>query len=151
QYRAPYRWLSKLGLNPSRHGWQGWLQTEKALPRSALGDADVMTVILDSARAALREIGIPLQRLRWLLYGQGDPNDWRLVHDDAVGIRYTPLTTRGHARMGARERVLETAQKYPDRLRVELNALATRVILDQQNRAVGVEYLSGERLYRAHS
>src|SRR6266508_1124338 len=54
------------------------------------------------------------------------------------------------ARMGARERVLETAQKYPHRLKLELNALATRVLLDGRNRAIGVEYLRGERLYRAH-
>ena len=70
--------------------------------------------------------------------------------ENAIGVRYTPLTTRNHARMGTRERLIETAQKYPDRLRVELNALVTRVIFDQQNRATGVEYLKGERLYRAH-
>jgi choline dehydrogenase-like flavoprotein len=47
--------------------------------------------------------------------------------------------------------VLEIACKYPDRLRVELNALATRVLFDDDNRAVGVEYLKGQRLYRAHT
>src|SRR5260370_11464654 len=52
--------------------------------------------------------------------------------------------------MGAREGALETAQKYPDRLRIELDALVTRVLLDETNRATGVEYLKGERLYRAH-
>jgi choline dehydrogenase len=51
---------------------------------------------------------------------------------------------------GTRERVLEIACKYPDRLRVELNALATRVLFDDSNRAVGIEYLKGQRLYRAH-
>jgi choline dehydrogenase-like flavoprotein len=40
---------------------------------------------------------------------------------------------------------------HPDRLQIELNALATRVLFDDSNRAVGVEYLSGERLYRAHA
>jgi choline dehydrogenase-like flavoprotein len=33
---------------------------------------------------------------------------------------------------------------------VELDALVTRVILDEQNRTTGVEYLKGKRLYRAH-
>ena len=38
-YRTPYRWLYKLlGWNPSRHGFAGWLSTEKALPLEALGD-----------------------------------------------------------------------------------------------------------------
>jgi choline dehydrogenase len=72
------------------------------------------------------------------------------VTENAVGVRYIPLATRDHARMGTRERVLETAQKYPDRLRVELDALVTRVVLDDRNRATGVEYLKGEGLYRAH-
>ena len=94
-------------------------------------------------------MGRPLERARWLFQGKLDPNDWRLVKDDAVGLRYMPLTTHGHARTGTRERVLETARRHPDRLRIELNALATRVIFDGQQRAVGVEYLSGERLYRA--
>jgi choline dehydrogenase-like flavoprotein len=80
-----------------------------------------------------------------------DPNDWRLVKDNAVGIHYTPLTTRSHQRMGTRERVRDAARKYPDRLKIELNALATRVLFDERNRAVGVEYLKGERLYRAHA
>ena len=51
------------------------------------------------------------------------------------------LTTRNHARVGTRERVLEVAEKYPDRLKIELNALVTRVLLDENRRAIGVEYL----------
>ena len=39
----------------------------------------------------------------------------------------------------------------PGRLKIELNALATRVLFDESNRAIGVEYLKGERLYRAHA
>ena len=69
--------------------------------------------------------------------------------DNAVGVRYAPLTTDNHARVGTRERVLDVQRRYPDRLKIELNALATRVLLDETNRAVGVEYLKGERLYRA--
>ena len=99
---------------------------------------------------AFDDIGQPIERLIDLVEAKADPNDWRLVTENAVGVRYTPLATRNHARMGTRERVLETAQKYPDRLRVELDALVTRVLLDEHNRATGVEYLKGERLYRAH-
>jgi choline dehydrogenase len=80
-----------------------------------------------------------------------DPNDWRLVRQDSVGIRYLPLATNSHARTGSRERVQEIARRYPDRLRIVLNALATRVLLDNDNNAIGVEYLSGERQYRAHA
>ncbi len=89
--------------------------------------------------------------LRALLRSIGDPNDIDAIRSSAEGVRYTPLTTRDHRRIGTRERVLEVAARYPDRLRLELDALATRVLLDEHGRAVGVEYLKGERLYRAHA
>ncbi len=149
-YRPLERALSHLGSNPSRHGWDGWLQAEKAVPAAALGDFDLVQVLLHSAADAFDDVGQPIERLIGLVESKADPNDWRLVKENAVGVRYTPLATRAHHRMGARERVLETAQKYPDRLRIELDALVTRVVLDDNNRATGVEYLKGARLYRAH-
>ena len=79
-----------------------------------------------------------------------DPNSERGLRRRAEGLCCTPLTTRGHQRVGARERVRDVAVRYPDRLRIELNALATKVIFDPGKRAVGVAYLKGERLYRAH-
>ena len=149
-YRPLERVLAAAGPNPSRHGWHGWLQSEIAIPKAAVRDFGLVQVLLDSAHEAFDDIGQPIERLLDLVEAKADPNDWRLVAENAVGVRYTPLATRGHARMGARERVLETAQKYPDRLRIELDALVTRVLLDENNRATGVEYLKGERLYRAH-
>jgi choline dehydrogenase-like flavoprotein len=149
-YRPLERALAAVGPNPSRHGWHGWLQSEVAIPKAAVRDFGLVQVLLNSAHEAFDDIGQPIERLLDLVEAKADPNDWRLVTENAVGVRYTPLTTRGHARMGTRERVLETAQKYPDRLHVELDALVTRVLLDENNRATGVEYLKGERLYRAH-
>ena len=150
-HRWPYRLLDKVGINWTRHGWGGWLHTERAIPESMLEDRALIRLIKKSARQIFRRVGDPITGMRWFVQGQLDLNDWRLVRRDAVGVGYLPLTTRGHARMGARERVRETAQRYPDRLRIELNALATRVLLDGRNRATGVEYLRGERLYRAHA
>lgn len=150
QYRPLERALAAVGPNPSRHGWHGWLQSEIAIPKAAIRDFGLVQVLLNSAHEAFDDIGQPIESLLDLAEAKADPNDWRLVTENAVGVRYTPLATRGHARMGARERVLETAEKYPDRLRIELDALVTRVLLDENNRATGVEYLKGERLYRAH-
>jgi choline dehydrogenase len=149
-YRPLERALAAVGPNPSRHGWHGWLQSEVAIPKAAVRDIGLVQVLLDSAHEAFDDIGQPIERLLDLVEARADPNDWRLVTENPVGVRYTPLATRGHARVGTRERLLETAQKYPDRLRVELDALVTRVLLDENNRATGVEYLKGERLYRAH-
>lgn len=80
--------------------------------------------------------------------------DWdgiaQLTGDPSWNARAMRRYSRDHRRMGTRERVLETAQKFPDRLHLELDALVTRIVLDANKRATGVEYLKGKRLYRAH-
>lgn len=153
-HRPGWRWLSKLTgglINPTKHGFNGWLNTEVSIPEAAIKDQSLRTFLIDSAAAEVEDIGTPLaERLRWTLLGKGDPNDWRLVDGDSTGLRYPPLATNKHARNGARERVLDVMKKHPDKLVVELDALATRVLFDDQNRAIGVEYLKGARLYRAH-
>jgi choline dehydrogenase-like flavoprotein len=150
-HRWPYRLLAKLGINPTRHGFSGWLNTEKAIPESMFDDRALLRTIEAAAREVLVQFEEEAARgARWLVKGQLDLNDWRLVKQNSVGIGYVPLTTRHHARTGTRERVLETAKRFPGRLRLELDALAARVVFDEGGRAAGVEYLHGERLYRAH-
>jgi choline dehydrogenase-like flavoprotein len=151
RHRPFYRWLSNFGINPTRHGWRGWLSTEVALPLKLLRNPTLAKTILASAFEAMVGDRRLLSRLRWFFAGFFDPNDWRLVRENAVGLRYTPLTTSEHHRTGARERVLDVARRHPARLKIELDALVTRVIFDAANRAVGVEYLKGARQYRAHA
>jgi choline dehydrogenase-like flavoprotein len=152
RHRTPYRWMRKLfGYNPTRHGFGGWLSSERADPMLALENEDMMGVITKCAIQAFEAMGDPLTQLEWSVESQHDPNDWRLVQANSFGVRYAPVTTREHVRIGSRERVLNVARKLPDKLQIELNALVTRVLFDQGNRAVGVEYLKGERLYRAHA
>ena len=146
-----YRWLAKLGLNWTRHGWSGWLNTQVAIPKTALGDKDLVQVIIEAAHKAYEKVGQPFKRIIWFFQGQADPNDWRLVEDNSVGIRYPPLATNNHQRNGTRERLLDVAQKYPQNLTIELDALATKILFDDDNRAIGVEYLKGASLYRAHA
>ncbi|MEO5785361.1 MAG: GMC family oxidoreductase N-terminal domain-containing protein [Casimicrobiaceae bacterium] len=64
---------------------------------------------------------------------------------------YTPLSTSSHRRSAARERLLTTAAAHKGKLHIELDALATRVLFANDGSACGVEYLKGERLYRAHA
>ena len=77
------------------------------------------------------------------------------IHRNSTGIfktslRYAPLTTRNHQRVGARERVLEAREKFG--LEIETDAMVTRILFDDSGkRAVGVEYLKGSRLYKAFS
>jgi len=150
--RFLWRWMYKLfDWNPTRHGYEGWLCTEIAVPVQALKkDKRLVKVILESAKAAAKTVEMPLKRIWWFLIGRLDPNDWRLVNDNAVGIRLPPLATSRRRRNGTREFLLDVQEKYPGNLTIELNALATKVLFDEKNRAIGVEYLNGERLYRAH-
>ena len=148
-HRPLRRWLSKIGFNPTRHGWKGWLHTEKAIPMAALMNKDLFFTMADCAHESLIAAGHTVQRVGWFLKSWGDPNDWRLVRQrNVTGSRYLPLTTRNHSRMGTRERIVETARIYPN-LKLELDALATKVLFDSANRAIGVEYLKGKKLYRA--
>jgi choline dehydrogenase len=149
-HRPLQRILSYLGINPSRHGFKGWLQSEKAIPLAALEDEALFDMIRDCAEQALEDSGNLVRDTSGLLQSWADPNDWRPEAEHLSSICYTPLTTRNHARSGARERILDTAARCPN-LYVQLNALATRVLLDENQRATGVEFLLGERLYRASS
>ena len=146
-HRPGWRFLHKLGINPTRHGFGGWLQTEAALPLKALKkDKALIKTVLKSAQEASESLANKEQRFWWQVLGKADPNDWRLVNSNSTGLRYPPLATRNHARNGTRERLLEVAANYP--LQIELDALATRVLFDGC-RAIGVEYLKGRKLYRA--
>ncbi len=149
-HRFFFRLLGMLGINPTRHGWKGWLHTEKNIPAAALGDFDLVKALKVSILEQIGRSPSLLQRALWFLLGKGDPNDWRLVRENAFGLHYPPLNTRKHERMGTRERLVETQQKYPDNLTIELDALATRVLFDDNNRAIGVEYRKGAKLYQAH-
>jgi choline dehydrogenase len=151
-HRPLDRFLKKLtGLNPSKHGFGGWLHTEKALPlQTALGDPDLIQTINEGLRVAFKELGNEGEQIIQGLQSWGDPNDWRLVEEKAQGIHYTPLTTNGHARTSTRERLLDVQSRYPKRLLIETDALATKVIFNDQKQAIGVEYRKGAKLYRTH-
>ena len=149
-HRPLQRFLWHLGINRTRHGFKGWLHTEKAIPMLSAKNIELFRVIAESAKEAIVDIGDYAERLRWLVESELDPNDWRTVKDNSVGLRYLPLTTHRHARIGSRERVLDVRKKFPERLEIRLQSLATRVLFDENHRAIGVEYLKGLRLYRAH-
>jgi choline dehydrogenase-like flavoprotein len=149
RHRPLLRLLARLGVDPSRHGWDGWLPSERAAPLAVLRDLKLVHALAGSALLAFAQGGRLWRHLRWLLRGRADPNDWRPLRVRADGLIYTPLTTDRHHRIGARERVLAVAARHPDRLHVLLHALVIRVLLDSQQRAVGVECQMGERLYRA--
>jgi choline dehydrogenase len=174
----PKSWWRKLALwalrgfgmaslaNPSRHGFGGWLTTQQADPLLAIGDEQLLAIIKAAAKEAgalnlfgmggllasllaafqalLRRESI-IDRVKGLL----DPNDWRNNLRSREGVVLIPLATREGQRHGTREYIRSVQQDSRYRLVVQTRALASRVVLDGQNRALGVEYLEGAHLYRA--
>jgi choline dehydrogenase len=149
-HRPEWRLAEHIGIDPTGHGWSGWLKTERALPAEAFADGRLLHVLLESALVALDTDGLSLQELWNLFEDQKDPNDRRLARNGFEGICYTPLSTASHHRVGVRERLLDVASRLPDRLRIETDALATRILLAPDGTVAGVEYRKGHRLYRAH-
>lgn len=145
RHRPMHRWLARFGLDRTGHGYGGWLPVEVAMPKSAFADHPLIALMRRGAAAALAGIPDALDALRDEAVSAGDPNDARVNGDEAVC--YVPVATDEHCRYGARDRVL--AAKAAAGLRVVLDALATRILFEGE-RAVGVEYLHGARLYRAH-
>jgi choline dehydrogenase len=150
-HRPFWRWVYNLTrINPTRHGFRGWLHTQVAIPKAAINDKKIKRFFIETIAAEVMDGGPGwMQRLRWFVMGKGDPNDWRLVGGNSTGMRFPPLATNNHQRNGSRERVLDVAGKPGSTLTIELDALATRIILDKDKRAIGVEYLKGAHLYRA--
>jgi choline dehydrogenase len=133
----------------SRHGFDGWLTTNKAEPRLLVRDKLLLEVIRAALQESFFSLGRPITRVWRRLKYHIDPNDWRLVRQSSEGICYTPLSTDRGRRTGSREYVRRIQNACPDNLVVKTHALATRVLLDDNHRAVGVEYLEGKHLYRA--
>ena len=138
-----------LRWNPSRHGFAGWLPTSKVDPRLAIHDRLVRWVVALSAWRALSRLPRPLERVRSFLRTYFDPNDWRSVCRALEGVRLTPLSTLNGRRVGTRDLLLAAQRDCDGRLTIKTGALVTNVVFDDANRALGVEYLEGEHLYRA--
>lgn len=146
-YQPLWRALRHFGVDPTGHGWDGWLSTELPMELQTLGDPEMRALVAGTAAAFARTRPLA-QILRWLR-SAADPNARSWGRRSFEGLCYTPLSTAHHARTGACERVLRVATALRGALHIEPHALATRVILDKSQGAVGVEYLKGQHLYRA--
>jgi choline dehydrogenase-like flavoprotein len=127
----------------------GWLPTEKTLPREAIDDGDLVRVLGAEALHLLEQPASWAQRLWLLLRSFGDPNDRSVLQRGAEGLFHLALTTSRHRRHGTRERLRSVSARWPHLLQIRLHALATRIVFDDSNRAVGVEYRAGADQYRA--
>ena len=145
-------------VNPTGHGWSGWLDVERPLPPETFGDHALMCVIRGTIRDDLfgegawlvrtgRKLKRFFERMARVVVGEEDPNDERLQGWLTEGLTAIPLSTLKGRRRGTRERVLDAMRRHG--LRVAFDALATRVLFDKNKRAIGIEYQKGRNLYGA--
>ena len=122
-----------------------WLGTESPVPLAGLLDGQLRDVLLRTATA----LASPLAGIMRILEGLADPNDPRVAARTDPQLCFLPLTTLRNARIGTRERLLAVQARFPDRLHIECDAHVTQILLDTANRATGVTWRKGEKLYRA--
>lgn len=141
------RYASVLDFNNSaRHGFNGWLTTEKPDPLLLTRDSQLLMTVKQAVKESFsRDAG----SAKALLDYQLDPNDWRVVQGNGEGPFLTPLATLRGRRRGTRDYLREVEGKCGGRLVIRTNALVTQILFDQSNKATGVAYLEGERLYKA--
>ncbi len=129
------------------HGHDGWLETNTAEMSLALRDLRLVKVLVGALQEAAQEsLFNPLRELRKNL----DPNDAELAAKDDEGPRQIPMAiTEKRRRNGPREFLMAVRRQHPDRLRIQTHTLATRLLLDEKLRAVGVKVQVGARAYQA--
>lgn len=139
--------------NLARHGASGWLHTDTTDIWLGLKDGQILAVL----EASLEEsnainpgfycdaFGAAIAPGRSLL----DPNDCRFESAGGEGTVMVPLHVHRGVRVGPREYLRAVEKSCGNALRIELGALACKVIFDDDARAVGVSYLQGHHLYAA--
>lgn len=137
--------------NPERHGFSGWLPLEQVGARGNLFKDEWLTRYVVS-RVKGEENGHLFEAAA---QNGGDfridPNDWSFVERKGTGMADPPRAAQDGTRHGTRELLLSTQAQIPDKLTIQTDCLATRLLFDdnQKGRVVGVEYLEGPHLYAA--
>jgi choline dehydrogenase-like flavoprotein len=146
-------------LDRGGHGRNGWQLTSFISPllvgRIARGDRGFLRLLLGAILFLSRQPGrlraLLRAALRLQLVQLLDPNfaDSRLGASGQVA--FIPVGTDGRQRTGLRERLLQVAARWPERLVITSGTLVTRVLFragEDAPRAHGVAAVPGSRLYQ---
>ncbi len=133
-----------------QEGTNGWLTTEQTSPAILLKDAKLLELVV----AAARQEGLGRELFEKLVNERVnthlDPNEWAYVQHKNDGLFNIPKATDGGKRNGTRELILRTMQKYPGKLVLRTDSLATKVLFAPgTTRVIGIEYRTGKHQYRA--
>jgi choline dehydrogenase len=136
--------------NIDRRGFDGWLNTEQTALTLLKKDGKLAAFVAAAAAATGLKAEVVTEIMNEDLRLKLDPNNWRYVNNKRAGLFNVPKATKNGRRNGTRELLLKTKREHPDKLEIRTHALASKILLDgPENRAVGVEYLEGTKLYQA--
>jgi choline dehydrogenase-like flavoprotein len=177
---SPLAWLFPFLFPPrpdptgGKHGFDGWLHTNVADLSVGLGDKRfkkmLKAALLESRAAGLDRAWTWVRTfLRGTAKEELDPNHFATQSRSPEGVVLIPAAVYGRgttkdfnksepfiepgARSSPRDLLLKTQARHSDRLDIWTDCLVTEVVLDgsEPPRAVGVKFVRGERLYRAHT
>ncbi|MBQ0905074.1 GMC family oxidoreductase [Micromonospora sp. U21] len=124
------------------HGAEGWLGTTRANPQVGGREPMFLDIIDAMEQTSRHRFGIPQE-----ITLPRDPNALD-TPPQYQGMAFISVAVRDGHRNGSRERLQDVQRRASSNLEIRLNTLATKVVFNG-DRAVGVEYLEGERLYAA--
>jgi choline dehydrogenase-like flavoprotein len=151
--------------NSGRHGFDGWLHTAVADPKLGMKDDQLVGEILSALLATLIDQGVgaigTIQSFLMDLFGDKvlarfDPNDWETMKRRPEGVMLIPIAVRDGQRNGARDYLIQVQREHPERLTIWPETLVTEIIFDRdpaesgEPAAIGVRFLKGKHLYKAH-
>ncbi len=155
-------------LTGGRHGFQGWLPTERprqeTLEEFVKKDPQLQAILATVALTTLEDL--PGSTLDALVHRaipklfsaalKKDINHMDSVKHRPEGLYITPLATNGGMRVSVRDRIREVQKNCPNQLVLKTNVLVTKILLEKfttaqgkQSKAIGVECREGAHLYRA--
>ena len=139
------------------HGYNGWLTTSLTDLWLVVTDLKLLsivkTAILAMGQSTLNILDpiATVDGLASVLYR--DLNENSAARDGREGVYQMPIAVDNGFRSGPQQFILDTKAQFPNNLDIWKNTLVTNIIFetgtDGKPRAVGVEYLQGQSLYRA--
>ncbi len=155
-------------LTGGRHGFHGWLTTERprqeTLEEFVKKDSQLQHILAAVALTTLEDLpgsiteAIVKRAIPKLFAAalKEDINHMHSIKYRPEGLYLTPLATNGGKRASVRDRIREVQKNCPNQLIVKTNVLVTKILLEkvstskgEQTKAIGVECREGAHLYRA--
>lgn len=135
------------------HGFRGWLGVSRSNPTAGGFDTKALRIIGAAATLVGNGLSGDISTITGLL--KKDLNAEGAERDKTEGMFPIPLAISGNKRNGPREFLVKTAREFPQKLTIQTNSLASRVVFSDERgpngelKAIGIDFMEGKNLYAA--